>query len=154
MNYIHFSSRHFTIYQFTSLHFPSCPTLLILLHLITNVQFCRTYKKLCPSLWYFLQSPVTHFHLGPNTSLSALFSIILTAYSFFNVRDQVSHNIFWDIHTYWRWHSVQSSEVTSVKVISLVHFPKHNPTPVSSFRSHEYGVVSPSLATPLEDWLT
>lgn len=82
-------------------------------------------------------------HLGPNTFLRTLFSIILAVYSFFNVRNQASHNIFWDSQTYWRWHSVQSSEVTSVKVISLLHFPKHIPTPVApSFRSHEYGLVS------------
>jgi len=43
----------------------------------------------------------------------------------------------------------------SVKVISLLHFPQHIFTPViPSFRSHENGLVCPSLATHLVGWLT
>ena len=84
---IHFTSHHFASLQFTSLHFTSlhvtllhctsCPTFLIFLHLITRVPFCKTYKKWCSSLWYFIQSPVATFPFGPNTFPSTLFSVIL-----------------------------------------------------------------------------
>jgi len=41
---------------------------------------------------------------------------------------------------------VKSSGVTSVNVISLLHFPKDIRNPVvPSFHSHEYGVVCPSV---------
>jgi hypothetical protein len=48
-------------------------------------------KIVKPSLWSFLQSPVTPSLLGPNILLKTLFSDTLNLRSSLSVSDQVSH---------------------------------------------------------------
>ena len=68
----------------------TCPAHLILLDLITLI-FREQYKSQSYSLCSLLQSPVTTSLLGPNISLSTLFSDTLSPSSSLNVPDQVSH---------------------------------------------------------------
>jgi hypothetical protein len=47
----------------------TCPTLIILLHLITQITFGGEYRSWSSSLCSLLHSPVTSSLLGPNTFL-------------------------------------------------------------------------------------
>jgi len=66
----------------------TCPTLLILLDVITCTILGEEYRTWSSSLCSFLHSPVTSSLLGPTIFLNTLFSNGLR--SSLNVRDQVS----------------------------------------------------------------
>jgi len=79
---------------YTSLLSPTCatcPAHLILLDFITRKILGEEYRSLSFPLCSFLHSPVTSSLLGPNISLSTLFSNTLSLRSSLNVSDHVSH---------------------------------------------------------------
>ena len=69
----------------------TCPAHLLLLDFLTRRIFGEQYRSLSSSLCSFLHTPVTSSLLGPNISLSTLFSNTLSLHCSLNVSDQVSH---------------------------------------------------------------
>jgi hypothetical protein len=67
----------------------TCPTRLILLHLVTQIIFVKVCKSLSSSLCSFLQSPFNSSPIGPVIFFNTLFSNFLSQLSSLNVKDHI-----------------------------------------------------------------